>query len=432
MLVATLAKIPMDENQFDQFRQAVEMAPTAMVMIDEGGTINMVNLQTEKIFGYARDELLGKSVDILLPERFRGNHSQHRRHFFAAPDARAMGKSRDLFGMRRDGSEFQVEIGLNPITTSDGTRALAAIVDISERKRVDQLLKDSEESLRNLNITLEQRVTERTSELAAAITSLKQSQEELARSATKAILSTLVASVSHEIKTPIGNSVLAATTANELIQSTLALVNEGGLRRSALINVLEDLKSCMSIVERNLNRANDLLNSFRHVAADQASEQRRHFDLAETVREIIETLKPSLKRYAHRIEMTIPDGIVMDSQPGPLGQIVINLINNAYMHAFENRQAGRLTIDAVKSGDNVIMHFIDNGIGITEEHLEKLFQDFFSTKIGSGGTGLGLSIVKNLVTKTLSGHIAVRSTVGQGTEFTIQLPINLPTAKDEA
>jgi signal transduction histidine kinase len=176
----------------------------------------------------------------------------------------------------------------------------------------------------------------------------------------------------------------------------------------------------------NLQRAADLLNDFRQVAADQASEQRREFDLASVVQEVISTLTPTLKRQPHRVVVEIPGGIRLDSQPGPLGQIIINLINNAFLHAFEGRTDGVLTIRATMLGHQVKIQFEDNGVGISQENLVKLFEPFFSTKIGRGGSGLGMAIVANLVQKTLRGKISVRSQVGQGTSFDILLPLKLP------
>jgi signal transduction histidine kinase len=137
------------------------------------------------------------------------------------------------------------------------------------------------------------------------------------------------------------------------------------------------------------------------------------------------TLGPTLKRHSHRVVVNIPVGIVLYSKPGPLGQVAINLINNAYLHAFESRENGVLTIDAQATADWVNVHFIDNGVGIPAEHLDKLYDAFFSTKIGKGGTGLGMAIVKNLVTKVLGGEIAVQSTLGLGTRFDIRLPLRL-------
>ena len=276
--------------------------------------------------------------------------------------------------------------------------------------------------VKDLNANLEKRVIERTAELESALQKLQASQENLASSEAKATLSTLVASVSHELGTPIGNSVMASSALADQAREFQALVDSGGLKRSDLANFLSMLGQGTGLIQQNLARANDLLRNFQQVAADQASEQRRIFDLGHVVAETIHTLTPSLKRQPHRIDLQAPAGIQMDSLPGPLGQVVINLINNAYLHAFEGRTNGVLSIRAEPTEHHVLLSFSDNGVGIPEENLARLFESFFSTKIGKGGTGLGMAIVQNLVTKTLGGTITVHSTVGEGTRFDIQLP----------
>lgn len=290
-------------------------------------------------------------------------------------------------------------------------------------------LRKSLAQVKHLNESLERRVQERTAELELTLQRLQQSQENLATSEAKATLSTLVASVSHELGTPLGNSVMAASTLGDQASEFQKIVDSGALKRSDFTTFLSTLAQGTALIQQNLNRANKLLLNFRQVAADQASEQRREFDLADVVAEIIHTLGPSLKRHSHQIAMKIPPGILMDSQPGPLGQVIINLINNAYLHAFEGKAHGVLTFQAQMQDSQVHITVQDNGVGIPAEHLDKLFQPFFSTKIGQGGTGLGMAIVENLVTKTLAGRVTVSSTVGEGTCFELYLPRALPLAE---
>jgi len=288
------------------------------------------------------------------------------------------------------------------------------------------MLRQTLREVQDLNHNLEARVARRTAELQQALEHLHQSRQDLAKSQASATLSTLIAGVSHELGTPLGNSKMVAST---LAEQTLAMVRDvrtGQLKRSGLDHFLDEVSGGVALLQRNLQRAVDLLGDFRQVAADQASEQRRVFDLAEVVAEIVHTLSPSLKLHPHRVVVDIPAGIVMDSLPGPLGQIVINLVNNAYLHAFEGRSDGVLTIDAKQEGDQVLLRFADNGVGMSAELLEKLFVPFFSTKIGKGGTGLGMAIVQNLVAKTLGGRITVASAPGQGTRFDVVLPTTLP------
>jgi signal transduction histidine kinase len=276
--------------------------------------------------------------------------------------------------------------------------------------------------VQELNETLESRVAQRTAELQRALQDLRQSQDNLAHSEARATLSTLIAGVSHELGTPLGNSKMVSST---LAQQTRAMAQElqsGQLKRSSLDRYLGQMSEGVQLLEHNLTRAVELLTAFRQVAADQASEQHRVFNLDLVVREILHTLSPSLKRQPHRVVVEIATDIMMDSQPGALGQVIINLVNNAYLHAFEGRVDGVLTISAQLDADSVALTVADNGVGMPAELLEKLFEPFFSTKIGKGGTGLGMAIVQNLVTKALGGRIKVASELGQGSRFEIVLP----------
>ena len=291
--------------------------------------------------------------------------------------------------------------------------------DVTERKRMEQELLDYSQRL-------EEKVAERTAAMEKTLNTLHQAQDELARSEAKATLSTIIASVSHELNTPIGTSVLIASSLAELATQFKNDFESGQLKRSEFTRFIEGLSQETDLIQRNLQRAAQLLQNFRQVAADQASEQRRNFDLATVTEEIVNTLAPSLKRQPHRIALQIPQGLLFDSYPGPFGQVVINLINNAFLHAFEGMEAGLLSITARSEGENIRILFTDNGQGISPETMEKIFQPFFSTKIGQGGTGLGMSIVSNLVSKTLGGELNVRSTPGNGTTIDVLLPTVAP------
>ncbi|APW43838.1 PAS domain-containing protein [Rhodoferax saidenbachensis] len=287
-------------------------------------------------------------------------------------------------------------------------------------------IKKAEADLMALNEQLEDRVAERTAELEATLQQLRDSRQSLASSEARATMSTLMAGLSHELGTPLGNSLIAASTVAAGTRDFRRRLSDGALKRSDMNHFMDLVDQGAELIEGNLNRANELLKNFRQVAADQASEQRRRFDLAQVVTEIVQTLSPSLKQHAHHIALDIPAGIAMDSQPGPLGQIVINLVNNAYLHAFEGMTAGVLTLSAHADGEWVTLEVRDNGVGIPPENLEKLFEPFFSTKIGKGGTGLGMAIVQNLATKTLGGSVTVQSKWGEGTVFRVRLPRSLP------
>ena len=303
---------------------------------------------------------------------------------------------------------------------------------VRARVRGQLLLRQTLREVRDLNENLEARVAQRTQELEQALEALRQSQEQLAHSEAQATLSTLIASVSHEMGTPLGNAGMLAGTLWDQTKDFQRDAQAGSLTRSRLNQYLAQMAEGTELLRNNLARAVELLEDFHQVATDQASEQRRPFDLAEVVSEVLRTLSPSLKRYPHRIQVEIPPGITMDSHPGALGQILINLVNNAYLHAFEGRSQGELTFRAQAQGDRVTITVADNGVGMPQERMDKMFQPFFSTKIGQGGTGLGMAIVQNLVTKALGGRITVQSTVGEGTQFHIVLPRQAPESTPSA
>ena len=281
-------------------------------------------------------------------------------------------------------------------------------LEITERK-------ETEERIRQLNASLEQRM-----------------QEEATRSEARATLGTLIASVSHEMGTPMGNSLMTASTLADQARHFQTLLDTGTLRRSALTEFITQVREGNALLMRNLERAVALLKNFRQVAADQASEQRRQFDLRQVLGEVLHTLAPSLKREAHAVTMDVPEGITMDSYPGPLGQVVINLVNNAYLHAFDGMAQGTVQLRVSATDNEVTLVCQDNGRGIAPEILEKMFMPFFSTRIGSGGTGLGMSIVDNLVKSTLGGSLSVASVQGEGTTITITLPRVAPAPHSDA
>jgi signal transduction histidine kinase len=176
---------------------------------------------------------------------------------------------------------------------------------------------------------------------------------------------------------------------------------------------------------RSLHAAADLVNSFKQVSVDQASTQRRRFDLAQACHEIAATMMNGVRRAGHAMQLRIEPGIALDSYPGPLGQVVINFVNNALLHAFD-APGGAMVLSAARSdGDRVRIEFRDNGRGIAPEHLARIFDPFFTTRMGQGGSGLGLNIAYNIVTTLLGGSIRVDSSAEQGTVFTLDLPLQI-------
>ena len=290
--------------------------------------------------------------------------------------------------------------------------------------------------LRSLNLNLEQRVAERTAELARrneelarALDELRQTRDELVESAKLAALGSMVAGIAHELNTPIGNGLTVASTLAETSQAMRQSM-EAGIKRSALQAFLDDAVTAGDILQRNLERAATLIASFKQVAVDQTSSQRRRFRLRDTLAEVLLALSPSLKSSGCVVRLQeIYGDIQMDSYPGPLGQVLANLVNNSLIHGYADQAPGEVRITVSRQGEGqVSIDVADDGAGIAAEHQSRIFEPFFTTRLGKGGSGLGLSIVRNIVTATLGGRIEVISALGEGTTVRMTLPLKAPLA----
>lgn len=284
-----------------------------------------------------------------------------------------------------------------------------------------------EEVLARVNTHLALRKANR--ELQGTIETLARTREDLLRHEKLAALGAMVAGIAHELNTPIGNSLMAASAFDmQTEQLGHDLAEEGGVKRSTFERYMENAQLTVDILMRNLQRAADIVSNFKQVAVDQSSSQRRSFLLAEVVSGIVLTLQPTIKRSPISTRVDIPEALMMDSFPGPLGQVVTNLINNAIVHGYENCKEGVVTISAhLSSFGWVTMVVQDDGEGIRPEHLRHIFDPFFTTKLGVGGSGLGLHIVHNIVTEVLGGSIEVDSIVGRGSKFILTLPMLAPS-----
>ena len=278
------------------------------------------------------------------------------------------------------------------------------------------------ESLREANARLEQRVAERTRALTDTLHQLRDAQDELVRQEKMASLGGLVAGIAHEINTPLGICVTATSHVRTEIRHWHADLAAGKLDARTLQGMFDELDVAMHMLDTNTRRAAELVRSFKQIAVDQSSGQRRQFDLAEYLDEIALSLKPKIKHTACTLNVLCAPGIAMDSFPGALSQVLTNLVVNALVHAFEGREHGTIDIVATGEDDEVVLEVSDDGIGMNEADLKRYFDPFFTTKRGSGGTGLGANIVFNQVTNVLGGSIRASSSPGAGLRVNIRLP----------
>ncbi len=257
---------------------------------------------------------------------------------------------------------------------------------------------------------LEEEVSLRTDDLLNA-------QKQLIESEKNASLSGLVAGVAHEINTPVGISVTAASNLLERTKQLTRQFESGKIKRSEFSGHIKNINDSAEMVLSNLTRAAELIRSFKEVSVDQISQQRRSFNFAHYMDEIIASLRPKLKKANVSVEVSCPKDINLDSYPGAIAQLVTNLTINAIVHAFDGQDSGQIDIAIEQKDELILLTFCDNGKGIPADQLDKIFEPFYTTKRGKGGSGLGLQIISNIVNIRLGGNIRCESEVGKGTCF---------------
>ncbi|MGH6926526.1 MAG: sensor histidine kinase [Propylenella sp.] len=267
----------------------------------------------------------------------------------------------------------------------------------------------------------------------AALAELQQTQTDLIQAEKLASLGQLVAGVAHEINTPLGIALTTATLLGDESKRFVEAAEGGKLQRSVLKRFTDRMSEGTQLLFANLTRAADLVHSFKQVAADQASGERRQFLMDRWLHDLMVSLSPVLRKTKHEVAIECPPDVHLDTYPGALGQVLTNLLTNALTHAYKEGDAGHLEIRVSEpAGDTVRIVFSDDGRGIPDAHIGKVFDPFFTTGRSTGSTGLGLHIVYNLVTSRLQGHVSLYSKVGKGTRFTIDIPKVVTDARPDA
>jgi len=312
-------------------------------------------------------------------------------------------------------------VWIRPITSSKMN--LGILSNISPiKKGSSQLAYDNTTILFNLlGNAMDREVAN--SQLKKTLATLEQTQEQLINSEKMVALGGLVAGVAHEINTPIGVSVTAASYLSEKSEELMGLYQEGKLKRTDMQSYFESSSETIKILSLNLKRASDLINSFKQIAVDQSVEEKRRFKVKEYINEVLLSLNPKLRKTKIKASVMCPDDLEIYGHPGSLSQIVTNLVMNSLTHAYNDGDTGEITINIYLEDNIVNFIYSDDGSGIEQKNIGKIFDPFYTTRRGRGGTGLGLNVVYNIVTQEYSGNIKCTSEPNMGTTFTIKFPL---------
>jgi len=359
----------------EKFRLVLDAAPNAMIMVDPAGVINFANASAATVFGYSLSELIGCEIEMLIPKRFRDRHPGYRKDFLSHPSGRAMGVGRDLFGRRKDGSEFPVEVGLSPMRTTRGVFVLASLIDITARKAAE----------------LEARRRLEQVELLGRVS----------------LLGEMTASLAHELNQPLAAIVNNATAAMQYLE-------QGKLDPEQLQEILTD-------VVGDGRRAHDIMHNVRS-AIKKGSAIRGRINLNDVVKAVTHMVHLDAAAHFCKVEMSLARNLpAIEGDPSQIQQVLINLIRNAFDAMRDTPPSGRkVEIATNYNVDGTISVAVrDYGSGIPEPTQQRLFEQFFTTK--EEGLGMGLAIVRSIV-EAHGGSIAAENADGGGARFRFRLP----------
>ncbi|MGK7910600.1 MAG: sensor histidine kinase [Synechococcus sp.] len=280
----------------------------------------------------------------------------------------------------------------------------------------------AEQQLVEYRQELEQKVEERTEKLRQTLHELELTQAELVRTEKLASLGELVAGVAHEINTPVGNAILAASVLEQETHGFKQSFESGAIKKSHLTHYLDVASNSSQLVFNNLQRAADIIQNFKQVAIDRTNLESRVFKVVDYLESIAVSLEPQWKKAKHHLIVEGDRDIVMEGCPGVLSQVVTNLVMNSIVHAYDPGQRGHLMLQVARECDRIHLSYSDDGRGMTPDLQERIFDPFFTTARDRGGSGLGLNIVHNIVTQSLQGNLRCKSVLGQGTTFVLDLP----------
>jgi len=383
----------------------------AILSIDEQQIITFFNPEAQDLFGYKESEVIGKNLSMLIPAKFQQRHPKQVDEFKTSDTKKMehLGKNRDLkfTGKKKNGNEFPANVGISRMQTPDKKWIFTAYIrDSSEQIKADKKLSRQKERAQ------------------LAFHKLKEMQSAIIDTEKMATLGKLVAGVAHEINTPNGIALTSATYIQKETKQIMSLYEEGELGEEELESYLEQMSEGCLIIEKNMQRSSEIVESFKRLSVDGSNDVKHSFSLSQLFNDIKLSLKPLFKHREITIEIRCDDNIEMNSYAGVLNQTLTNLIKNAIQHAYKKEDKGKIIVSAMhnKANDHILISVIDDGKGIDTKLHKKIYEPFYTTAKNSGGTGLGLQIIKNLVLQNLGGNISLDSKKGKGSTFCLNIP----------
>jgi PAS domain S-box-containing protein len=429
------------EASEQRFKALYNQTSQFIGLLSPVGNLIATNDAFKKRFGLADEDIAGQ----YLADTDFWSHDQHQRDQMVNAINQAIQGHSTRFTfttIAADNQLIYVDSSLKPMLNARGDVEMLLIEgnEITQSINDQKRLQKAEQQLRELNETLEQRVEKRTQQLEASnqilshtLDRLNQTQTELVQSEKMASLGSLVSGFSHEVNTPIGIAVTASSLVSDELNTLVNLYQNGTMARSHLESFFEKADEGLQMLVKNLNRASELIGSFKQVAVDQASEALRTVNLSHYLQEVIRSLQPRIKRA--RVEVTIKahEELNLTTYPGSIAQILTNLVINSITHAFEQTATPKILICVENSttSDSVKLIYQDNGCGMSEEISKHIFDPFFTTRRDEGGSGLGMNIVYKLITQKLNGKISCNTSQNNGTRFEIILPVQLRPPEDQ-
>ncbi len=374
----------------EQKRIIIEKAPFGIVVADGDGRIREFNSASERLFGYDKPEIIGKNLTELVPPALRDAHSAGFKSYLETGNKRILGLPPfEMEAVGKDGKIFPIRLAVDRVSMGSDFSFLGVIIDMTEEKRL---------------------------------------LSELIRSEKMAALGNMVAGVAHEINTPLGVGITAASELADRIHAFETLLQREGISEEELAEHLSLSSRLLAMIQNNLDRAAELVRSFKSVSVIQSGDIVQTFQVKECVESAVTTLRRTIRNTRLAVVVECPADLEMQGYPNALFQIVTNLLSNSYMHGYAPDAAGQITMTFSKVKGFLHFYYDDDGVGMPDDVIKHIFEPFFLARPNRGGMGLGLHAVYNLVTHAMGGSISCSSSVGQGLQFLIRIPLGQPGA----